>query len=287
MFFGIGFVVVIVCVFGAYASHGGHLGVLWQPAEVVIIFGAAAGAYIIANPKSVLVGTISGLKSMIAGSPYNKQSYLELLSLLYTIFKLAKSKGMLALEAHVENPHESSIFSQFPAIQHNHHAMEFLCDYLRMMTLGTDNSSEIEDLMNEELDTHHHELEQIPTAVQGMADGMPALGIVAAVLGVIHTMGSLTEPPEVLGHLIGAALVGTFLGVLMSYGFIAPIASSIKAVYEAESKYFQCIKIGLLAHLNGYAPQVSVEFARKSIFSDIRPTFYEVEETVSGLPTPA
>ena len=141
--------------------------------------------------------------------------------------------------------------------------------------------------MNEQLDTHHHELEQIPTAVQGMADGMPALGIVAAVLGVIHTMGSLTEPPEVLGHLIGAALVGTFLGVLMSYGFIAPIASSIKAVYEAESKYFQCIKIGLLAHLNGYAPQVSVEFARKSIFSDIRPTFYEVEETVSALPTPA
>ncbi|MEB3702159.1 Flagellar motor stator protein MotA [Candidatus Bealeia paramacronuclearis] len=287
MFFGIGAVVVLVCVFGAYASHGGSLAVLWQPAELIIIFGAAIGAFVIANPKSVLLGTISGLKAMVAGSPYSKASYLELLSLLYIIFKLAKSKGMLALEAHVENPHESTIFNQFPKIQHNHHAMEFLCDYLRMMTLGTDNASEIEDLMNEELDTHHHELEQIPTAVQGMADGMPALGIVAAVLGVIHTMGSLTEPPEVLGHLIGAALVGTFMGVLLSYGFIAPMASSIKAVYDSESKYFQCIKIGLLAHLNGYAPQVSIEFARKSIFSDIRPTFYEVEETVSAIPNPA
>ena len=287
MFFGIGTVVVLVCVFGAYASHGGHLGVLWQPAELVIIFGAAVGAFIIANPKNVILGTIGGLKAMLSGSPYNKESYLELLSLLYTVFKLAKSKGMLALEAHVENPHESTIFNQFPKIQNNHHAMEFLCDYLRMMTLGTDNASEIEDLMNEELDTHHHELERIPSAVQAMADGMPALGIVAAVLGVIHTMGSLTEPPEVLGHLIGAALVGTFLGVLMSYGFIAPMASSIKAVYDAESKYFQCIKIGLLAHLNGYAPQVSIEFARKSIFSDIRPTFYEVEETVATIPNPA
>jgi chemotaxis protein MotA len=207
-----------------------------------------------------------------------------LLSVLYQIFKLAKTKGMLALEQHVEKPDESTLFAQFPKFQKDHHAVEFLCDYLRMMTLGTENPNEVETLIDAELETHHNELHGASHAIQGMADGMPALGIVAAVLGVIHTMGSITEPPEVLGHLIGGALVGTFLGVLLSYGFIAPMAGALKARYDAEVKYFLCIKAGLLAYLQGYAPAVAVEFARKALLSNVRPTFYEVEEAVAALP---
>ena len=220
---------------------------------------------------------------MLKGTRYKKESYLELLSLLYILFKMARTKGMLVLEGHIEKPKESPIFNQFPNVLSDHHAVTFLCDYLRLMTLGSDNPSEIEDLLDQELSTHEEEIMHLPSALQQASDGLPALGIVAAVLGVIHTMGAITEPPEVLGRLIGSALVGTFLGVLLSYGFVGPIANGIQAIYQTDAKYLECIKVGLLAHLNGYAPSVSVEFARKAILSQIRPTFYEVEETVSGL----
>ena len=284
MFVIIGAVVVVVCVFGAYAMHGGHMGVLFQPAEFVIILGAALGAFIIGNTKTNIKQTLKGLKRALKGPTYKKADYVELLSVLYQLFKLAKTKGMLALEQHVEKPDESTLFSQFPKFQKDHHALEFLCDYLRMMTLGTENPNEVETLIDAELETHHNELHGASHAIQSMADGMPALGIVAAVLGVIHTMGSITEPPAVLGHLIGAALVGTFFGVLMSYGFVAPLASIIKGVDEADAKYYQCMKAGLLAHMQGYPPAVSVEFARKVLLSTERPNFYEVEQAVSALP---
>jgi len=280
----VGAVVVMGCVFGAYAVHGGHLGVLWQPAEFVIILGAALGAFIIANTKANIKQTLKGVKRALKGPTYKKADYVELLSVLYQLFKLAKTKGMLALEQHVEKPDESTLFAQFPKFQKDHHAVEFLCDYLRMMTLGTENPNEVETVIDAELETHHAELHGASHAVTGMADGMPALGIVAAVLGVIHTMGSITEPPEVLGHLIGAALVGTFFGVLMSYGIFAPVASAIAAVDSADSKYYQCMKAGLLAHMQGYPPSVSVEFARKVLLSTERPNFYEVEQAVSALP---
>jgi chemotaxis protein MotA len=284
MFVIIGAVVVLVCVFGAYAVHGGHMGVLFQPAEFVIILGAALGAFIIGNTKSNIKQTLKGLKRALKGPTYKKSDYVELLSVLYQLFKLAKTKGMLALEQHVEKPDESALFSQFPKFQKDHHAVEFLCDYLRMMTLGTENPNEVETLIDAELETHHNELHGAAHAIQSMADGMPALGIVAAVLGVIHTMGSITEPPAVLGHLIGAALVGTFFGVLMSYGFVAPLSSIISAVDSADAKYYQCMKAGLLAHMQGYPPAVSVEFARKVLLSTERPNFYEVEQAVSALP---
>ncbi len=280
----VGAVVVFACVFGAYAAHGGHLGVLWQPAEFVIILGAALGAFIIANTKANIKQTLKGLKRALKGPTYKKADYVELLSVLYQLFKLAKTKGMLALEQHVEKPDESTLFAQFPKFQKDHHAVEFLCDYLRMMTLGTENPNEVETVIDAELETHHAELHGASHAVNGMADGMPALGIVAAVLGVIHTMGSITEPPEVLGHLIGAALVGTFFGVLMSYGIFAPLASAIAAVDNADAKYYQCMKAGLLAHMQGYPPAVSVEFARKVLLSTERPNFYEVEQAVGALP---
>jgi chemotaxis protein MotA len=283
MFVIIGAVIVIGCVFGAFSVHG-DLRVLFQPVEFVIILGAAVGAFIIGNTKSNIKQVFKGLKRALKGPTFKKADYVELLSVLYQLFKLAKTKGMLALEQHVEKPDESALFNQFPKFLKDHHADEFLWDYMRMMTLGTENPNEVETLMDAELETHHNELHGASHAMQTMADGMPALGIVAAVLGVIVTMGSITEPPKVLGELIGAALVGTFFGVLVSYGFIAPIANAIKGVDEADAKYYQCMKAGLLAHMQGYPPAVSVEFARKVLLSTERPNFYEVEQAVSALP---
>lgn len=284
MFLLIGVVVVFACVFGGYIAAGGHIAVIWQPFEFLIIFGAAIGAYIIGNPKPVLGKTLGALGKAMKGPKYKKEDYIELLSVQYQVFKLARSKGMLTLESHVENPDESELFNQFPGFHADHHAVEFMCDYLRMMSLGTESPHEMEALMDEEIETHHHENHRVAAAIQAVADGMPALGIVAAVLGVIHTMGSITEPPEVLGHLIGGALVGTFMGVFVAYGFVGPIAQVLNSVHDAETKYFQCMKAGMLAYLNGYAPAVCVEFGRKALESDVRPTFYEVEDAVSALP---
>ncbi len=280
----VGAILVVVCTFGGFVALGGHLEVLWQPFEVVIICGSAIGGFIIANPKTVLVGTGKAIGQALKGKRHGKTAYLDLISLLYQLFKVAKTKGMLALEQHIEKPKESALFQQFPSVSGNHHAITFICDYLRLVSLGSEDPHTLEDLMDEEIETHHHESLQVATAMQTVADTMPALGICAAVLGVIKTMGAITEPPEVLGHLIGGALVGTFLGVWLSYGFLGPLANALKSMYDTEIKYFQCIKVGLLAHLHGCAPAVSVEFARKSLFSDVRPNFYEVEQTTQALP---
>ncbi len=207
------------------------------------------------------------------------------MSVLYSVFRLAKTKSDLALEAHVENPEESSIFQKFPTFTDNHHAVEFLCDYLRLLTLGASTSHEVEAVMDQELETRHNEDHDVFGAVAVMGDGFPAFGIVAAVLGVIHTMGSITEPPEILGHLIGGALVGTFFGILISYGMVAPMAQIIEKVSAADSKYLECIKVGIVVHMQGYAPQVSVEFARKVLASDVRPNFTDTEEHVSNIPS--
>jgi chemotaxis protein MotA len=287
MQFGIGAIVVIGSVLGGYVAMGGHLQVLMQPFELVIIGGAAVGAYIIGNPPHVLKHTKAILKKAVSKPKYTKQAYVELLCLLYQIFKLVRTKGALAIEAHIEKPEESSVFNQFPIFMSDHHVIEFLCDYLRLWTLGIDDVHKMEDLINEEIETHHHEQSEGADAIQGMADGMPALGIVAAVLGVIKTMGAITEPPAVLGKLIGGALVGTFLGVFLAYGYIGPLATAFKARAHAEGKYLQCIKAALLAHMNGMAPAVSIEFARKTLSEDVRPTFYEVEEAVSQIQAPA
>ena len=283
MFVIIGSLFVIACVFGGYAAAGGHLIALWQPFEVVIIVGAAIGAFIISNTMTVIKKACLLPVLLLKGSPYNKQSYIELLSLLFTVFKTAKTKGMLALESHVENPTESDIFAQFEGVRQDHHVLEFLCDYLRLFTLGTENPHELEDLIDKELEIHHEEDETVAASVQTMADGLPALGIVAAVLGVIHTMALIAEPPEILGKSIGAALAGTFLGVFLAYGFVGPTAGAVRSIQAKNHKYFECIKAGLIAYAQGYAPQVAIEFARKAAPSDVRPTFYEVEEAVANL----
>jgi len=283
----VGALIVIASVFGGYALAGGHLEILWQPFEVIIICGAALGAFVISNSMKIITGAFTAPIKLLKGEKFKKEGYLKLLGLMFTIFKLAKSKGMLALETHVENPKESDIFKSFPTFGEDHHAVEFLCDYLRLLTLGTDNANEIEALIDLELDTHHEEMEKVSGAILAVGDALPAFGIVAAVLGVIHTMGIISEPPEILGHAIGGALVGTFLGIFVSYGFVSPIGIAVKGLDEAESKYYFCMKSGLLAYIQGYAPAICVEFARKTIYSNNRPTFYEVEEAMDNLPTPS
>ncbi|GHU06234.1 flagellar motor stator protein MotA [Alphaproteobacteria bacterium] len=279
----VGAAIVIVSIVGGYMGNGGHMDILFQPFEFLIILGAAIGAFVIANPKHVTFGLPKAVILALKGSNRNHACYLETLSLLYSLFRLAKTKGDLALESHVEKPEESTLFQKFPVFSSDHHAQEFLCDYLRLLTLGTNNANEVEGIMDAEIDSHHHEITLMSTGINTMADGMPALGIVAAVLGVIHTMGSITEPPEVLGHLIGAALCGTFLGVALAYGFVAPLARILDTIYQEESNFYICIKSSILAHMMGYAPQVAIEFGRKTIPPHARPSFQEVEETVTNL----
>ncbi|NCP62909.1 MAG: flagellar motor stator protein MotA [Alphaproteobacteria bacterium] len=281
-----GLAVVFLCVFVIYIIAGGNIMIILAaaPHELGTILGAGIGAMMIGNTKKVLGALAGGFKKVLAGPSYKKEDYLDLLSLLYMLFKLARSKGMLALESHVEAPKESEIFKNFPKILADHHIIDFICDYFRMMTMGSDDPNQMEDLINEELDVHHKEDHQIAGAFAALGDGLPALGIVAAVLGIIKTMASIDKPPEILGRMIGSALVGTFLGVFLAYGIVGPIAQNLNAVYEEDAKMLSCIKVGLLAYMNGFAPAVALEFARKSLMSHQRPSFYDVESHVENLP---
>ncbi len=257
------------------------------PGEFTIIFGCAVAAFLVANPPTVIKDTMGAFKCLSKPSAYNKKDYMELLGMMFSIFKLVRTKGWLALEAHIENPHDSTIFNNFPSFAHNHHASVFLCDYLRIISLGNDNPMTIESLMDEEISTIEAHYGHPGHAIQTMADGVPALGIVAAVLGVIKTMASINEPPAVLGGMIGGALVGTFLGVFLAYGLIGPIAGAMNARAETEVMYYRCLKVGVLAFLQGAAPQVAVEFARKFLPHDVQPSFQELEESLNALPAPA
>ncbi|MEE9300582.1 MAG: flagellar motor stator protein MotA [Alphaproteobacteria bacterium] len=281
----IGAVIVTVSVFGGFIAMGGHIEALMQPFELVIIGGGALGAFIIANSKSVIKATLKEVMGLLKAPRHNKEGYIEVLTLLYATFRLSQTKGMLELEQHIEQPYESELFARFPRFIGDRRAVLFLCDYLRLISLGSDKAHEMESLMDEEIETQHQEMLESAEAVTTMADGLPALGIVAAVLGVIHTMKSILEPPEVLGGLVAGALVGTFLGVLLAYGFVGPIGMALKSRANGESKYFVCIKAGLLAYMQGYAPAVAIELARKTLFTEERPSFYEVEDAVAEMRT--
>jgi chemotaxis protein MotA len=283
MKFIIGLLVVTGSVFGGYVLAHGQLGILAQPFEVLIIFGAACGAFVASNPGSVIKQVLGNFPALLKGSKYNKQSFLDLLALMYELFSKARKEGLMALENDIEEPAESEIFKRYPKVLKDHHALEFICDYLRLMVGGSMNSMELENLMDVELETHHEESHLPSHAVISMADGLPAFGIVAAVLGVVITMGAISEPPEVLGHHIAAALVGTFLGILLAYGYVNPIGTFLGHVSREESKYMECIKVCILATLNGYTPQVAVEFGRKSLYSHVRPGFLELEEYVKNI----
>lgn len=280
MKFIIGNLIVIGSVVGGYLMAHGKLGILWQPAELVIIGGAAFGAFVITNSPKVLKAVVAGIPGLLAGSPYNKAAYMELLSLMYELFTKARKEGLMALEAHVEEPSNSDVFNKFPKILKDHGALDFITDYLRMIVGGNMNAMELENLMDAELDNHHHTADLPGSAVVTMGDGLPGFGIVAAVLGVIITMGSIGGSPAELGLHIAAALVGTFLGILLAYGFVGPMGNAMKEIAEEEGKYLMCIKMCILATLNGYSPQVAVEFGRKVIDHAERPNFIELEEYI-------
>ena len=274
----IGYVFILACLLGSFVAVGGHVASLWQPAEYVIILGSALGAFYISNSPAVLKATGKALKDLFKSSPYTKAMFMDLLCLLFEILGKVRREGLMSIEGDVEDPHSSSLFQKYAVISANHHIIEFLTDYLRLMVGGNLNALEIEGLMDAEIDTLHKE-ELMPAAAVGrIADGLPAFGIVAAVMGVVHTMESVGLPPAELGLLIGAALVGTFIGILFSYAFVGPLSTGIEARVSESGRLFDCAKVTLLASLNGYAPQVAVEFGRKVLFSNVRPTFLELEE---------
>jgi chemotaxis protein MotA len=276
----VGTLVTLLSVFGGYALEGGHLGALVQPVEILMIAGAGVGAFILGNNVKTIKATIQVLPTLFKGAKYDKSMYMELMGLLYVLLAKARKEGTLALEADIEDPAKSPVFSQYPKILADHHIVEFLTDYLRLMVSGNMNAFEIESLMDEEIETHHVEGEAPAHALTKVGDAMPAFGIVAAVMGVVHTMASADQPPAILGEMIAQALVGTFLGILLSYGFIGPLANVAEQRVAEQTKMFQCIKVTILASLNGYAPAIAVEFGRKVLFSTERPSFSELEEHV-------
>lgn len=278
----VGWLVALGCIFGAYVAIGGPIAALIQPTKFIMIFGGALGAFIAANSAHALKHTISGLVSCFKGSKYTRAFYMELLALLYELLAKVRKEGLMSLESDVEEPDKSAIFTKYPTILANHHVVEFITDYLRLMVGGNLNALEIENLMENEIETHHQEEMHLSHAVAKMSDALPAFGIVAAVMGVVITMGSLHLPPPELGALIAKALVGAFLGILLSYGFMAPLASVLETKANESAKVLQTIKVVLLASLNGFSPQVAVEFGRKVLYSNERPSFRELEDDIKS-----
>ncbi|MBL1293101.1 MAG: flagellar motor stator protein MotA [Thiotrichales bacterium] len=278
----VGAIVVLGAVVAGYLLSHGHLIALFQPYEVLTICGAALGAFLAANPMSVIKRSIAGLIGILKGSPYNQATYLELLSFFFDVFSKARKEGMMAIEGDVEEPEESELFKKYPAILGNHHAVEFITDYLRLVVGGNMNPMELENLMDIELESHHHEAEAGATAINAVGDALPGFGIVAAVLGIVITMGSLGGPVEEIGAHVAAALVGTFLGILIAYGFVGPWATAMGHMNSAEAKFFECIKVCIMAQVNGYAPQIAIEFGRKTLYSTERPSFSELEEHIKN-----
>jgi chemotaxis protein MotA len=284
MFVIIGWVIALVAVFGVFIAHGGNIAVVLRalPFEMAAIGGAAFGAFLANNQIKVLKATARGLALCFKGSKYTKARYMELMAMLYDILQKARKEGLMSIENDVESPHESPLFKKYAVVGSDHHVVEFVTDYLRMMVSGNLNAHEIESLMDSEIETHHHEAHSAVAALQRLAGALPAFGIVAAVLGVVNTMGSVGQPPAVLGGMIGSALVGTFLGILLAYAFAEPLAGLLEQKVDEQGKELQCIKTTLLASMQGYAPQVAVEFGRKVLYSTERPTFAELEGHVKG-----
>ena len=280
----LGYIITFGCVFGVFVAHGGNMDVLLEalPFEMITIGGAAAGAFIINNQPKVLKASMAALPQLLKGSKYTKARYMELMAMLYEILQKARKEGLMAIEADVEAPQDSELFKKYPTVGSDHHVIEFTTDYLRLMVSGNLNSHEIEALMDSEIDTHHQEAHAPVAALARLAGALPAFGIVAAVLGVVNTMGSVGQPPSVLGGMIGSALVGTFLGILLAYGVVEPLGGLVEQKTEDAAKELQCIKSTLLASMQGYNPATAIEFGRKVLFSDVRPSFSELEGHVKG-----
>ncbi|MGB9990837.1 flagellar motor stator protein MotA [Pseudoduganella rhizocola] len=276
----IGYVVVMASVFGGFALSGGHLAALFQPLELLMIGGAAVGAFFVGNSGKAIKATLAALPTLFKGSRYTKDLYMELMSLQFDVLSKVRKEGLMSIEGDIEAPGESPLFSKYPAVLQDHHIIEFMTDYLRLMVSGNMDAFQIENLMDNEIETHHSEGAVPGHVIAKMGDGLPAFGIVAAVMGVVHTMESVGIPPSELGMLIAHALVGTFLGILLSYGFVSPLASLLEQKLEESTKMYQCVKVTLLASLNGYAPALAVEFGRKVLYSTERPSFAELEDHI-------
>jgi chemotaxis protein MotA len=282
MFVFIGISVVLGSVVGGYLMEKGNLHILFQPAEIVIIFGAALGSFLIASPPKVISLVLKHAGSIVKSKSQSKENYIELLSLLYQLFSKIRKEGLISIEADIESPQKSGIFKKYSGIMASHHACNFICDNLKVIITTNVPSYELENLMDLEIETHHHEAVIPSHSISKVADALPGLGIVAAVLGVVITMGKIDQPPAVLGHSIGAALVGTFLGVLMCYGFVGPMATNLEHKAKEEGIYFQVIKVSLVAFVGGAAPQMAVEFGRRAIPGKEKPTFNELEQVLRG-----
>ncbi|WP_305823803.1 flagellar motor stator protein MotA [Massilia brevitalea] len=276
----IGYVVICACVFGGFVASGGHMAALFQPLELVMIGGAAAGSMFVGNNGKALKATMKALPTVFKGSMYTKEMYMELMSLLFDVLSKVRKEGLMSIEGDIESPEASPLFSKYPLVLADHHIVEFMADYLRLMVSGNMDAFQIENLMDNEIETHHQEGHVPAHVIAKLGDGLPAFGIVAAVMGVVHTMESVGIPPAELGILIAKALVGTFLGILLAYGFVSPLGSVLEQKLEESTKMFQTVKVTLLASLNGYAPALAVEFGRKVLYSTERPTFAELEEHI-------
>lgn len=273
----LGYLIVLASVFGGFALSGGHLAALFQPIELLMIGGAAFGAFIVGNNGKSIKATIAVIPSLFHGSGYTQARYLDLLALLSELLGKVRREGMMSIEADLEAPAQSALFASYPLVLADHHAIDFICDYLRLMVAGNVNLFQIESLMDHEIETHHHEAEVPSHCIARLGDAMPAFGIVAAVMGVVHTMESMGLPPEQLGILIARALVGTFLGILLAYGFIGPVASLLEQKGSESTKLLHCIKATLMASFHGCPPALAVEFGRKVLYSTERPGFSELE----------
>jgi len=286
MFLIIGLIVVLVMVFGGFALAGGSFGIILKalPYELMIIFGGSLGGFIAGNSSGIMSGALKGIGKVLKGPKWKPEDHRDLLCLMFLLIKTIRSKGVVAIEAHIENPEESKIFQQFPRVVEDHHVVEFICDYIRMLTMNFDDPNQMEDAMNADLERHHKEEHDPQHALQTMADGLPAVGIVAAVLGIVKTMGAIAEPVEVLGGMVGGALVGTFLGIFLSYLMVAPIAQRFAQILEEEGRFMEIIKVVMVSHLHGNAPQISVELGRRNVPGPLMPTFLELEEAIAELP---
>ncbi|WP_263063157.1 flagellar motor stator protein MotA [Dickeya dadantii] len=283
----LGYLVTIGSILGGYLIVGGELGALYQPSELLIIGGAAIGAFIVGNNGKAIKATLKALPTLLKGSQYTKAVYMDLMAVLFRLMAKSRQQGMLSLEFDIDNPKESEIFSNYPRILSDDYIVEFVTDYLRLMVSGNMNAFEIETLMDEEIETVEHEVEVPATSLNLMGDGLPAFGIVAAVMGVVHSLAFVDRPAAELGMMIAHAMVGTFLGILLAYGFVSPLASLLRQKNSEKLKVLQCIKVTLLSSLNGYAPQIAVEFGRKTLYSTVRPSFTEMEEHIRNVKAPA
>src|SRR3954470_11575334 len=278
----VGILVVFGCVLGGFAVHGGHLGALWQPSELLIIVGAAVGATIIGNPFHVTKKIVMAASTILKGATYDKDHYLQLFAVMYELLTIARKEGMMGLERVIEDPAKSELFKKRPLVANDPHTVEFIQDYLRMIISGDMDQFQLEALMDLEIETHHHEHEEPSGALSKISDSMPGFGIVAAVLGIVNTMGSLGGPPEEIGHKVAAALVGTFLGILLAYGLLGPMSNALERLARDESQFYVTMKTCIMGFVQGMAPMIAVEFARRAIPHDLRPTFKNMETAIKG-----